>query len=41
MKNALLGIKNVLDDTEEQISDLDDRVVENSHNKSKMEIRRV
>lgn len=41
MKNALLGINNVLDDTEEQISDLDDRVVENSHNKSKMEIRRV
>ena len=41
MKNALLGINNISDDTEEQISDLDDRVVENSHNKSKIEIRRV
>ena len=41
MKNVLLGINNISDDTEEQISDLDDRVVENSHNKSKIEIRRV
>ena len=28
MKNALLGINNISDDTEEQISELEDRVVE-------------